>query len=432
MSGSFSQRPFTKASGRLILQVERKDKVVQATWNKGIQAAIQWQGGQYVVRQRQSHGAKVWAQIRLRRSTQPWLQPTAQEKEVFNRKDFITDENWGQRCLSDLFEASPNRKILSTWCEDFLLQQEVSRDELTAWLTNKEVPWRRKRRLLQAITLSFPCSAWLHKIGVATSDKCIACHKVSLRQGLGGEAIGKGTYGHIQSAACLATKEAVTAAHNKCLNELIDAIIKHKKKKSSITFIKEDTDVSFKTAWQNSELQTICTAQQIEQAAVQEYQALNSNPTVDQQVSAVDVEQLWRRRPDRIAINRDKKIIYIIEFKRTIDLRPSYQTNAEDRAEKQHNWLTNTLSKAAAPMDWAVQTVIFTGGTMGSVKIDRFEQNLTRLEVKKKAWTKIRKMHARALLEAQDTVLRAYYNAVYASHTQEVQHRHHVTANVYV
>ena len=63
-------------------------------------------------------------------------------------------------------------------------------------------------------------------------------------------------------------------------------------------------------------------------------------------------------------------------------------------------------------------TVIFTGGTMGSVKIDRFEQNLTTLEVKKKAWATIRKMHARALLEAQDTVLRAYYDAVYASHTQ--------------
>ena len=69
---------------------------------------------------------------------------------------------------------------------------------------------------------------------------------------------------------------------------------------------------------------------------------------------------------------------------------------------------------------------------MGSVKIDRFEQNLTTLEVKKKAWATIPKMHARALLEAQDTVLRAYYDAVYASHTQVAQHRHHVTANVYV
>ena len=62
----------------------------------------------------------------------------------------------------------------------------------------------------------------------------------------------------------------MTAAHNKCLNALIDAIIKHKKKKSSIAFIKEDTDVSFKTDWQSSDLQAICTAQQIEQAAVQE------------------------------------------------------------------------------------------------------------------------------------------------------------------
>ena len=123
--------------------------------------------------------------------------------------------------------------------------------------------------------------------------------------------------------------ESVTAAHNKCLNTLIDAIIKHKKKKSIIVFIKE--------------------------------------------------------------------------FKRTMDLRPNFQSKAEGRAKKQHEWFTETLSRAVAQKGWEVQTVIFTGGTMGSVKIDRFEQNLTTLEVKKKAWATIRKMHARALLEAQDT-----------------------------
>ena len=63
--------------------------------------------------------------------------------------------------------------------------------------------------------------------------------------------ISKGIYEHIQSAACLATKESVTAAHNKCLNALIEAIIKHKKKKSSIVFIKEDTDVTFKRLGKN-------------------------------------------------------------------------------------------------------------------------------------------------------------------------------------
>ena len=51
----------------------------------------------------------------------------------------------------------------------------------------------------------------------------------------------------------------------------------NKKKKSNIVFIKEEIDVTFKTAWQNSELQRICTAHQIEQAAVQVRQNSNSN-----------------------------------------------------------------------------------------------------------------------------------------------------------
>jgi hypothetical protein len=52
---------FTKASGKLVLSVEKIDKLMQATWTKGIQAAIRWQGGQNIVRQRQRQGAKLWA-----------------------------------------------------------------------------------------------------------------------------------------------------------------------------------------------------------------------------------------------------------------------------------------------------------------------------------------------------------------------------------
>jgi hypothetical protein len=123
-----------------------------------------------------------------------------------------------------------------------------------------------------------------------------------------------------------------------------------------------------------------------------------------------------------------KKTYSLQEFKRTMDLRPSFQAKAEDRANKQHEWLTKTLTRAVAEKGWEVQTVIFTGGTMGSVKIDKFEHNLTALEVKKKEWATIRKMHARTLLEAHDTVLRAYYEALYASHTPVTQHRHHFTS----
>ena len=69
---------------------------------------------------------------------------------------------------------------------------------------------------------------------------------------------------------------------------------------------------------------------------------------------------------------------------------------------------------------------------MGSVDVERFESNLKALDVKQKQWRHIRKLHARALLEAHDTVLRAYYETLHASHAPEMHHRHHVTSDVYV
>ena len=72
---AFTKASFTKASGKLVLSVEKDGKLMQSTWTKGIQAAIRWQGGQHIVRQRQRQGDKVWVQRRLRRSSQPWLGP---------------------------------------------------------------------------------------------------------------------------------------------------------------------------------------------------------------------------------------------------------------------------------------------------------------------------------------------------------------------
>jgi hypothetical protein len=34
----------------------------------------------------------------------------------------------------------------------------------------------------------------------------------------------------------------------------------------------------------------------------------------------VDIEKFWRQRPDRMAIDLQKRIIYIVEFKRTISI----------------------------------------------------------------------------------------------------------------
>ena len=166
-------------------------------------------------------------------------------------------------------------------------------------------------------------------------------------------------------------------------------------------------------------MEQLCTVEQVEQAAKQSYYELERNQELGRDQEEADIEKFWRQRPDRMAV---KQNIIFIEFKRTMDLRPSFQANAETRATRQHEWLAQTLAKVRARSDWKVQVIIFMGGTMGSVEVERFESNLKALDVKKKEWGHIRKLHARALVEAHDEVLRsthttkhfrAYYEAIY-------------------
>jgi hypothetical protein len=47
---------------------------------------------------------------------------------------------------------------------------------------------------------------------------------------------------------------------------------------------------------------------------------------------------------------------------------------------------------------WQIKQINITGGTLGSVHVNVFEEALDELGVKKKAWTTIRKAHVRRLL----------------------------------
>ena len=175
------------------------------------------------------------------------------------------------------------------------------------------------------------------------------------------------------------------------------------------------------------------TVEQVEQAAMQAHQELNSNEELGRNQEEADIGKFWRQRPDRMAINQDERIIYIIEFKRTL---PATELPGESRGSGEpaitYKWLAQTLTKVGTKSNWKVQMIVFTRGTMGSVKTESFEHNLKALDVKKKEWTHIRKLHARALLEAHDAVLRAYYETLYASQAPNTHHGRHVALDVYV
>jgi hypothetical protein len=113
---------------------------------------------------------------------------------------------------------------------DFLLREGLSREEIGKWVSNKSIPWQRRRRLLQVVTGTFPCGQQLVKYGYKEKAECTLCKKAHEGNGSSwkGE-LPKETIGHIQSAGCLGQKEVVTAAHNACIRELLQAIDMHGK-----------------------------------------------------------------------------------------------------------------------------------------------------------------------------------------------------------
>ena len=112
-----------------------------------------------------------------------------------------------------------------------------------------------------------------------------------------------------------------------------------------------------------------------------------------------------------MAIDKEKKILYVLEFKCTTDQREEYEEGARVRAEKQYEDLVQGLLRVGSKQDqgWTAKQITFVGGTRGSVNVTSFEENLKELQVLESKWGKMTADLARKLLEEQDTVFRRYY-----------------------
>ena len=73
--------------------------------------------------------------------------------------------------------------------------------------------------------------------------------------------------GHIQSAGCAGQSEAVTAAHNKCIRDLMGDIQVHRKKKSNLTFLTMEEEHTISTLWEQDGCSKICSKEELWQAA---------------------------------------------------------------------------------------------------------------------------------------------------------------------
>ena len=429
------------ASGRLVFTVRKEDSVRYSTWRTGVKNAIKGKAGEWEIQQQLQEAIRIrkWhatggasSQCERKLGVSRWWAATKQEKEIYANREFL-ENTWGRTCFEWLQETAPNQKAGATWCATFLLRVGLSREELTKWLRNKGVTWKKKRRLIQAITLTFPCSKWLCRIGSKSNAECALCERY--QRNLNPDARQRtaiGTFGHIQSAGCLGTREAVIAAHNKCLNGLMEDICKHQVKRCALRLIAEDKDKSLRSLWEDKALQRICSQKELWAAAAegerkrhQEMREQEGNEISEEEMEA----KFWRRRPDRLAINEQGRILYLIEFKRTMDIGVDFAEQAALRANNQYENLRGALEEVGREGGWQIKQINIIGGTLGSVHVESFEETLKVMEVGKKEWPTIRKRHVRRLLEAQDAVLLAYYGGFQKEGSVTV--RHHLGQDIY-
>jgi hypothetical protein len=124
-------------------------------------------------------------------------------------------------------------------------------------------------------------------------------------------------------------------------------------------------------------------------------------------------KSMWDRKADDIVIDRGKKILYLLKFKRTTDQRADFEKRATARAEEQHEDVVKALQEVGRDIwrEWKVQLLTFVGGTCGSVHKEHLEKILEELQVLKSKWKGIRERLVRRLLEKQDKGFRCYYAA---------------------
>jgi hypothetical protein len=116
-------------------------------------------------------------------------------------------------------------------------------------------------------------------------------------------------------------------------------------------------------------------------------------------------ERFFRTRPDGIAHHNEKKIWYLMEFKRTSDVLPDYLERKDKMALKQYENFLNILRKAKKP-GWTTDQLNFIVGSK-TIHEHAMDTNLEKIGINQKK--KIKAATAEANIHGLLNILKAYY-----------------------
>jgi len=78
----------------------------------------------------------------------------------------MDEEGFKKTCIKEKKKKGGiHQPLYGTWVADFMLRQNAGRFQLERYLSDKKIPWKRRRRLGMAVAGNTPTATFLTKIG---------------------------------------------------------------------------------------------------------------------------------------------------------------------------------------------------------------------------------------------------------------------------
>jgi len=133
-----------------------------------------------------------------------------------------------------------------------MLRQDVGKFMLGKYLSDKNIPWQRRRRLGMAVTGNTPTASFLKEICKMQSAGCRLCRIVREARGESIDGLAAETHGHINSAGCERMATTVMAAHHYIWRHLYVSMHAATKPKSKLKFVTLDKESNMSMLWRRA------------------------------------------------------------------------------------------------------------------------------------------------------------------------------------
>ena len=108
----------------------------------------------------------------------------------------------------------------------------------------------------------------MQKYGYRKMAPCMLCQKAHEKCGSSRKGVmQKETIGHIQSAGCLGQKKVVTAAHNACIQELLQEVNQHGEADRHMRLLTIKTESRLGTLWDQEGCNQFCSNEELWESA---------------------------------------------------------------------------------------------------------------------------------------------------------------------